>query len=354
MNCEADLIGRHPPYTARRMTLLAAIPPPYQMPTGELALIWLVYLLPLGVAMLFGLIVGSFVNVVAWRSPRMRSLMDPPSHCYSCGSFLEGRHNIPIWTWLTLHGKCAYCAAPFSSRYAWVEFLTGLTFALILFFRYYYADWPGPGVLPNLHLGAEVVPFLAKAYLFATVLIIIAVIDTEFRYIFDTFTIPGMVLGLLLAPVTFMDPTCIAGWTTAQFFLDSLYGLLLGLVLVGVFHAISPRGMGLGDVMFAGMLGAFLGWRALLVGLLMSIYVGGAAAVVVMLVAIAQRRYKPGTLVIPFGPYLAIGALMGMLFGCQWFTQYWASMQPRPIATEAGDPTPERSLGEGSARTSVF
>lgn len=307
--------------------VLAAIPDPYQIPLGELVLIWAVYLMPLLVAMVFGLIVGSFINVVAWRSPRMRSLMDPPSHCYACGTFLEGKHNIPVFTWLTLRGKCAYCAAPFSSRYAWVELLTGLTFAAILFFRYYWGDLPEEGSQPNLHLGTEVIPFLAKSYLFATVLIIIAVIDTEFRYIFDTFTVPGMVIGLIIAPLSLMDPACTVGWTMGQFYLDSLYGLLLGLAMVGVFHAISPRGMGLGDVMFAGMLGAFLGWRALIVGLWMSILVGGAAAFVVLLVAVVQRRYKPGTLVIPFGPYLAIGAILGMLFGCQWFTDYVNSMK---------------------------
>lgn len=308
--------------------ILAVDISPYRMPPGEMALMWSVYLAPLLLAGVFGLIVGSFINVVAWRSPRMRSLLDPPSHCYACGTLLEPRVNIPVWSWLTLRGQCAYCKAPFSSRYAWVELLTGLVFVALLFFRFYWEDLPGPNRLPSLHLGPDILPWLAKAYLFAAVLLIIAIIDTEFRYIFDSFTIPGMVLGLLTAPITFMVPECVAGWTTAQFYLDSFYGLLLGIGLVGVFHVISPRGMGLGDVMFAGMLGAFLGWRALLAGLLVSIYAGGLAAILVMLTAILQRRYKPGTLVIPFGPYLAIGALTALLFGCQWFERYTASLKP--------------------------
>ncbi|MEO7993199.1 MAG: prepilin peptidase [bacterium] len=306
--------------------ILAAIPPPYAYSPVELSLIWGVYLGPLLLALVFGLIVGSFINVVAWRSPRWRSLLDPPSHCYSCGTFLEPKYNVPVFGYLKLKGTCAYCGSPYSSRYMWIELLTGVAFTAILFIHSYLPDFPMDSA-PNLHVGVEILGYLAKAYVFTTILIIIAVIDTEFRYIFPTYTVPGMILGLLTAPLALQDPSCVADWTTGQFFLDSFYGLLLGAGLIGLLHAILPRGMGSGDVMLAGMLGAFLGWKALLIGLWASVLTGGIAALLVLLVAVVQGRYKFGTLVIPYGPYLAIGALIGMLFGCQWFDSYWGVLK---------------------------
>jgi leader peptidase (prepilin peptidase)/N-methyltransferase len=236
-------------------------------------------------AFVFGAIVGSFLNVCIWRLPLGESVVSPPSHCPACGTTIRARDNIPLLAYLWLRGRCRSCGARISLRYPAVELLTGLAAVLLLY-----------------HFGPS--PTLAAYGLFVGALIVITFIDVDHQIIPDVISLPGILLGVIFSAL---------GWAVPL--LNSVVGVLLGggllyLVAVG-YHAWTGReGMGGGDIKLLAMIGAFLGWRGVLVTLLLGSF-SGAVIGIVLIVA----RGGDSRLPIPFGPFLALGAACALFFG---------------------------------------
>jgi leader peptidase (prepilin peptidase)/N-methyltransferase len=238
---------------------------------------------------LFGLLIGSFLNVVIWRVPRNESIVAPPSHCPSCDTRLAARDNVPVLSWVLLRGKCRYCGVGISARYPAVELLTGLLFAAVGA-RFADEAW----VLP--------------AYLvFTAGLVALSVIDL------DTFLLPNRVLY----PVGFISvPLLLAGSALEGeigAFGRALGGGAAAFAVFYVIHIISPRGMGFGDVRLSFLLGCFLGWISWL-HVFFGLFAGFLYGAVVGVALIALRRHERRQH-IPFGPFLAAGALTFILVG---------------------------------------
>ncbi len=232
-----------------------------------------------------GAILGSFLNVLIYRLPRGESIVRPPSACPECGRRITPRDNIPIVSYLILRGRCRHCKAVISSRYPVVELLAGLVPVLLLW-RY--------------GLGREALVLCLLSY----VLIVVSFIDLDLRIIPDRVTLPGIAVGLILAPYL--------GLTT---FGGSLLGAVVGggalyLIAIAGTAAFGKESMGGGDIKLAAMLGAFLGWQAVLL-LLFVAFLSGAVAGAILLAV----RGKDCEHAIPFGPFIAFGTLLAVVWG---------------------------------------
>ncbi len=243
-------------------------------------------------AFLFGAIIGSFLNVCIFRLPAGQSIVAPASRCPACGTPLRPRDNIPILSYLLLRGRCRACHNPISARYPAVEALTGLLFVLLLY---------RIGPLPVIAVYAS----------FVAALIVVSFIDLDHQIIPDVISLPGIVIGLVLSAI---------GYGPGLF--DSAVGILVGggllyAVAVG-YHALTGReGMGGGDIKLLAMIGAFLGWKNALVTLVLG-SLGGALIGILLILLRGGDSKVP----IPFGPFLAIGAVCALLFGdplLQWY-----------------------------------
>jgi leader peptidase (prepilin peptidase)/N-methyltransferase len=230
---------------------------------------------------LSGLMLGSFLNVVAFRLPRGESLVRPGSHCPSCGAAVRPCDNVPVLSWLWLRGRCRGCGERISPRYPVVEAVTALLFVAVLAVK---------GV------DAEALPGLALVL----VLVPTALIDLEYRVIPNALMAVGAVAGLALVAAT--DPSHLAEHLIAA---AAAGGFFFVVVLA------YPAGMGMGDVKLAAMLGLYLGASvvpALAVALLAGTLVGVAI--------IARKGAKVGRkTAVPFGPFLALGGIVGLLAG---------------------------------------
>jgi leader peptidase (prepilin peptidase)/N-methyltransferase len=241
-------------------------------------LIWLVY------AGLFGACIGSFLNVVIYRLPLGQSIVSPPSRCPKCGYRLQWYDNIPIVGWLLLGGRCRKCKNPISVQYPIVELITALMFVLVV-----WLTPPGPLLITRL--------------LLVCILIVLFGIDLEHQILPNSITLPGIVTGLLLSLIA---PPGLR---------DALIGVVVG---GGILYAIAwgyylwrrEEGLGMGDVKMLAMVGAFLGWKAVLVTLVLSSFSG--ALIGVTLIAAQRGGMK---LALPFGTFLAIGAAVAMFAG---------------------------------------
>jgi leader peptidase (prepilin peptidase)/N-methyltransferase len=224
---------------------------------------------------------GSFLNVVAWRLPRGESLSHPRSRCPGCGTQIAAYDNIPVVSWLLLRGRCRHCGTPISPRYPLVEATTAVLFALVV-------------------VAKDDAVEIALGLLLVTALVPITLIDLELRLIPNRITLPAAVAALIAAvvlDVSFVPEMLIAAAAAGGFF------LLAALAY--------PRGMGMGDVKLAAMLGLYLG-RAVAP----AIFVGLIAGVVVGAVIIARKGAREGRkTAVPFGPFLALGGLFGLFFG---------------------------------------
>jgi leader peptidase (prepilin peptidase) / N-methyltransferase len=257
-------------------------------------------------ALLFGLIVGSFLNVCIVRLPRGRSIANPPSHCPRCRAPIRFYDNIPIISFLILRGKCRSCGEPISWRYPIVELMNGLFYV-----------W----IVNELGAGGEAWLMMA----FCSSLIVITFIDFDHQIIPDVITIPGMLIGLSLAPFFMYSLTDQLPFHLGQLmphagsyltaFMNSLIGLILGggpLLAIGwlwekLRHV---EAMGGGDIKLMGMVGSFLGWK----GALLTIMLGAVAGSVVGILLILLKKHKMEK-VIPFGPFLALGAVAAAFYG---------------------------------------
>jgi leader peptidase (prepilin peptidase)/N-methyltransferase len=240
-----------------------------------------------------GLCVGSFLNVCIYRLPRGQSVVAPRSRCPKCGRSLGWFENIPVVSWLALRGRCRRCAAPISIQYPIVELVTALVWLAIV--------WQTP-------IGWV----LASRLVLGTMLIVLFMIDLEHQLLPNIITLPGIVIGFLFSLVAPPGP------------LDSLLGILIGGgVLYGIAAAYyvlrKEEGMGMGDVKMLAMIGAFLGWRAVLLTLVLASFAGAVLGIAMMLFQRGNLRYA-----LPFGTFLSLGAMVAMLFGEQLIAWYLA------------------------------
>jgi len=228
-----------------------------------------------------GAMVGSFLNVVVYRLPRGQSLITPPSRCPGCETPIKPFHNVPVFGWLWLRGRCRSCHTSISARYPIVEALSAAIAVAVVATKHSPHD---------LALGLGLV----------AVLVPVALIDFDHRIIPNKITAPAALLAVILGLATKpagVPEQLIAGAGAAAF--------LLFFVLA------YPRGMGMGDVKLAGVLGLFLG-RYVAIALLGGVLAGTVAGVVVMARLGVERGRKTA---VPFGPFLALGGLLALFAG---------------------------------------
>ena len=233
---------------------------------------------------LLGLVVGSFLNVCIYRLPRQESVTWPGSRCTACDRPLAWYENIPLVSWLALRGRCRTCRVPISPVYPAVEAITGAIF-VAGFFIY------GP------------TPLLAARLLFAAAMIVLFFIDLRHHILPNAITLPGIAIGFALS---FVLPP---GW------IASLIGLIAGggvLLLIAEAYRRwrGVEGLGMGDVKMLAMIGAFLGWQLMLVTLVLASFAGSLLGLA--LIASGRGSMK---LALPFGTFLAVGALAAAVAG---------------------------------------
>jgi leader peptidase (prepilin peptidase)/N-methyltransferase len=227
-----------------------------------------------------GLVIGSFLNVVAYRLPRGESIVKPRSRCTTCGTEVRSRDNIPLLSWLVLRGRCRHCSAQISARYPAVELVTGIVFALVAVVRG-----------PHLELLVDL-PF-------AAMLIAVANIDLEHRIIPNRILAPMAVWAVAASAVVQPDklPELLIAGAAAFTFL-----LLAALAY--------PAGMGMGDVKLAGVMGLYLG-LSVAPGMLVAFLTGSLVGIAIMLRDGSGARKKG----VPFAPFLALGGLVALVAG---------------------------------------
>jgi len=227
----------------------------------------------------FGLAFGSFLNVCILRLPHERSLLKPPSSCPSCGHVIGWRDNVPVLSWLLLRGRCRWCQAAISAQYPLIEALVAVL-------------WVAAALYYGLTLQA------LTAALFATILLGIAVTDARHYIIPDEFTFGGLAIGLLLS---------LRGGVPG--FVDALlgaavgFGLLYAVAIVGKW-LFKEEAMGGGDIKMMAMVGAFVGWK----GVLLTIFLGALLGTVVFVPLTLKKKR-----LVPFGVFLAVGAAVTFL-----------------------------------------
>ncbi len=261
-----------------------------------------------GLVIAFGLAVGSFINVCIYRIPRGQSVLFPRSSCPKCDHPIRPWENIPILSYLLLRGKCSQCGCRISWVYPTVEVTTGLLFYL-LFLKY------------GLHT-----PLFINMVFFSLLLILLFV-DLFERLLPNVVTLGGLAFGLVMAPLQseeflaafrFLDlPNVI--WTQ---YIDSIFGILVGggflwLVAELYFRVKKVEGLGFGDIKMMAMVGAFLGWANTWLTILLGSLLGALIGSIYMVVFRKGRRYQ-----LPFGSFLAVGAIASTLWGRKLLTFY--------------------------------
>ncbi len=237
------------------------------------------------ISIIFGGMIGSFLNVCICRLPKEESIVWPGSHCPHCQKTIKFYDNIPLLSYFLLSGRCRYCKGAISLQYPLVEGITALSslfliikFGLSVSFLFYFA--------------------------FISALIVVTVIDLYHQIIPDVISIPGIGVGLL-ASLLIPEIT----------FWNSLIGILLGggsLFLIATLYQwlFKREGMGGGDVKLLAMIGAFLGWKAVVLTILLSSLIGSITGIVIMVLKGKDFKYA-----IPFGPFLSLGAVISLFYG---------------------------------------
>jgi leader peptidase (prepilin peptidase) / N-methyltransferase len=253
-------------------------------------------------AALVGLVVGSYLNVVVYRLPRGLSTVRPRSRCPGCGRPIRARDNLPLVSWLVLGGRCRDCGTAISWRYPAIEAAVGLLFA---------------GCFLRFGISVEA---LAAAVL-AALLVALAAIDAEHMILPDQLTLPGIAVGLALQAWR-TSPDWRAGlW-------EGAFGALLGggllLAVIGLWWLVRrEEGMGLGDVKMLALVGAFLGWKGVLVTLFFASLSGAVVGLALM------RRGDAGLKTrLPFGVFLSLGGLVALFAGGPLADAYLAQLSP--------------------------
>jgi leader peptidase (prepilin peptidase) / N-methyltransferase len=249
-----------------------------------------------GYVLFIGMCVGSFLNVCIYRLPEGASIVRPPSACPKCGASIRWYDNIPVISYLALRGRCRECRVPISIRYPIVELVTGL-FAMVTWLQF--------GLSP-----ATLIYFL-----FIAALLVITFIDIDHRIIPDIISLPGIPLGFA---ASFILPGL--DW------MGSLIGIVAGggtlLSIAWGYHFFTGKeGMGGGDIKLLAMIGAFLGWKGVFFTVMASSCIGTAVGIAMMV-----RAGKGMKMALPFGPFLAVGAILHLFFGPQIIRWYFGML----------------------------
>ena len=230
---------------------------------------------------ILGAIIGSFLNVVAYRLPRKESLLHPPSACPKCGTPIKPYDNVPVLGWLWLRGRCRACGEPISARYPIVEAVTGLLCAACV-----------------LRFGADRDVWLPL--FFVLLLVPIALIDIDHAIIPNVLTLIGVVAGFALV---------------VAFQTDELTEHIIAMLGAGGFFLVAaivyPAGMGIGDVKLAGVMGIFLG-RDVIPAIFVALLAGSVVGGIIIARLGFQKGRKAG---LPFGPWLCLGSIVGLFVG---------------------------------------
>lgn len=247
---------------------------------------------------IFGICIGSFLNVCIYRLPESKSIVHPRSLCPHCGALIRFYDNIPLFSYIALRAKCRHCGARISLRYPVIEFISGI-FAV--------------GVFLKFGISVEALIY----YTFIATLLVITFIDIDHQIIPDIISLPGI-------PIFFAASFALPDMT----FVESILGILIGggsLFLVAwLYHLITRReGMGGGDIKLLAMMGAIIGWKGVLFTIFTASAVGTLAGLVVILTAGKTMKLK-----IPFGPFLAIGAIAYIFLGPQLIAWYFNILRP--------------------------
>lgn len=252
----------------------------------------LAYLIEVSI-FIFGLCIGSFLNVCIYRLPASKSIVHPRSMCSNCGTLIAAYDNIPVLSYLWLKGRCRHCRIKISMRYPIVELLGGL-FALATYFKF------------GLTIEALVY------YLFFAALLVVTFIDLDHRIIPNVITLPGIPIGFA---ASFALPTIT--------YKEALLGILIGggsLFLVAWIYSLITKkeGMGGGDIKLLAMMGAIVGWHGVLFTIFLASLVGTLAGLAVILQSRSGMK-----LAVPFGPFLSIGSITYIFFGAPLIAWYF-------------------------------
>lgn len=261
-------------------------------------------------SVLFGAMIGSFLNVCICRIPEGKSIVTPGSHCPQCGKAIRWYDNLPVISFLLLRGRCRHCHRSISVQYPLVEGVTALL-SLLLFMRF------GPSLQYVIY------------FAFTAALVVITVIDLYHQIIPNVISLPGIAAGLLaswflpnpalmdglLRGLVFQAARIGVNLSNHVAFVDALLGIVLGggslLLVIHLYYWLrKAEGMGGGDVKLLAMVGAFLGWKAVIVTIIFSSFIGSVVGVTVMFWKGRDLKYA-----IPYGPFLSLGAMMALFYG---------------------------------------
>lgn len=249
----------------------------------------------LGTLGVVGLVIGSFLNVVVWRVPRGESLVSPPSACPRCGHRIRPRDNVPVLSWLVLRGRCRDCGAAIARRYPLVEAATGVVFVLVGIRFGWAAELP--------------------AYLYLAALgLALALIDLDVHRLPDRLVLPAYpTLAVLLGVASGVH----GDWAALG---RAGIGAAALLLLYGSLWFVRPDAMGFGDVKLSGVVGAglaWVGWGPLVIGAFAAFLLGGAYGVALIATRRGGRRSR-----VPFGPWMVLGAALGVAAGGALWSDY--------------------------------
>lgn len=264
--------------------------------------------IPLLIVFILGAAVGSFLNVVVYRLPEGLSLLYPPSRCPRCETRLKPYDNVPVFGWLWLKGKCRSCKLPIAARYPMVEFTTGCLFVAV--FMFFGATWETPG-----------------NWIFVCWLLALALIDLDTMTLPNSLTASGLLLGWIYQGwMSYLQtPTASNVSSGIVWAIVASVSALWMFDLIGVAgsRAFGKAAMGGGDGKLAAMMAAWLGFPGLLLATflaaVMGAFIGGGALVIG---ALDSKQH------IPFGPYLALGAVLTLFYGQQMVSAYLAVFFP--------------------------
>jgi len=239
---------------------------------------------------ILGLVIGSFLNVCIYRIPVEESIAFPPSHCSKCKHDLSPIDLVPVFSYIFLRGRCKYCNEKISIRYPFIESLNGILY-LIVFFKF----------------GLTLIAL--KYCILVSILIVIGMIDYDTQYVFTSTTIfGGIIAGIFIIIQAIFYKAGV---------IDLILGGVIGFGIIGLIVFLT-KGMGEGDIEIAAACGLFLGVKGILLGLFLAIILGGIVGIIILLLKLKKAKEK-----IAFGPCIAIGSLISMLWGVEILKLYW-------------------------------
>ena len=260
----------------------------------------------------FGSLIGSFLNVVIYRVPAGRSIVSPPSACASCGARVRPLDNLPVLSWIMLRGRCRDCRAPISARYPLVELGTALFFAAVTWFvlETVATEIGGPA-----HIVATILALVTFLY-FAAISVALALIDLDTQRLPNSIVLPAYPVAAVLLTAAALTAGAPERLLTMAIGGVGLFAAYLAMA------SLYRGGMGFGDVKLAGVIGLFLGWLGwgpLAVGAFAAFLFGGLFSLVLVM-----TRRATGRTAIPFGPWMIVGAWVGIFAGDQIASAYLA------------------------------